>query len=276
MSVQPVQSPMIQNFGLTAQQSVQLGQLLQMTTGVDQASKRLETILQRCARDGTSYKAAFQDPRTRRLLSLLLHHSRRRHGKVRNRKALAKILLRDLRHLRKGLLRARRMLQRMLQPNGRLPDAIRNRHGDATANQVNDILNSNRSLEEKFMLVCSLLADKMEKEIETQMKNWNQALNGQSKKTGGKGFFGKFLKILDFAKPIIAAVNPAAGLAISGLETLSSGGKSTQKSSQGQAKQIETKIQMMMQRLNRLMAMISNCMSANHKAKMASINNIRA
>lgn len=276
MSVQSVQLPMIQTFDLSAGDRVQLRGLLQKTAIAEQTAQKLDSILLGCIRDGKSLQEAYQDPRTRRLLHLLQRRCRRHRGKRKGKKPTAKMLLRQLRYLERRLRRVHQFLKRVLRPHGPLPNAVRRRHGDETANQVNSILSSNRSLEEKFMLVCSLLADKMEKEIETQMKKWNEALSGDAKKKGGKGLFGALTQIAKIAGPILTVANPVAGAAISGVGALSSGMTSGKTDGKSQAKQIETKIQMMMQRLNRLMAMISNCMSANHKAKMASINNIRA
>jgi len=283
MSIQSILSN-LPSMPLDPMAAMQLGGVGPGGTVVRSATLKLEAMLFGSVRDGTSFARAPLDARRQRLFRLLAHQRRRRahchrhHGGVTQARGS---FLRRLGRSQQTFYRVQVTLEEMFSSRSAFPSAVGQRYGANAADDVSSILSSNLSLEEKFMQVCSILADRMEKDIQRQMSRWNQALSGAAKKKSGKGpLFGSLFKTI---KSVVSGFNPVAGAAFSAIGAIAGAvghagahkASSAKTGGKSKAHQIETRIQMMMQRLNRLMSMISNCMNANHKSKMASINNIR-
>ncbi len=163
-------------------------------------------------------------------------------------------------------------------PQKFLPTTVKTPSAGSGASDIQGILNDpGLSLEDKIALVLAKMAEKKEKEIMDKMKEWDK----MSQK-GGKGGIGSFLSGIGklfggvagafLGGPLGIAIGSSLGGSIGkvlgGSQSAAAGGKKSEQ-------RIQAEIQLLSNKLQRLMTMLSNIMKSFHDSSMAAIRNIR-
>lgn len=184
--------------------------------------------------------------------------------------------------LRNHLVEMLKALHKKLSPQGMVPKVAAQKYGADVGADIEKILRDpNMSLEEKLMMLSSTLAAKMESDIEAKMEEWAK-LSSDSKggNQGGSSGGAALLGSLFQAGAAIAGNAAAPGVGgiigsqMAGMVTGGAQG-SAQDDKNMKSKQLETQIQLLMQRLNRMTTMVSTLMQDDHKTKSGVISNMR-
>lgn len=178
--------------------------------------------------------------------------------------------------LRKQLTGILQALEKKMSPQGKLPEVAGQKYGADVGNEIERILRDpSLSLEEKLMMLSTTLAAKMENEIEAKMEEWAKLSSGSQSNNAGSGL-GQMIQMGatlagNMILPVIggAIASQVAGQ-VAGQVT---GGSQDDKNMKG--KQLETQIQLLMQKMNRMTTMVSTLLQDDHKTKSSVISNMR-
>jgi len=176
-----------------------------------------------------------------------------------------------LQKLHRVLAEMQARLPKLLKPKTpTVTEAATSRYGRDFAAQVDKIMNSNASLEDKLAMLGGLMADKLDGEIEKLMKEYSKELkkpqDGGAQGTAS-GVGNALLAAIPYVGPIMAAVN-------SGIDAATKGSSDGKRDKQ-KIDQIQTQIQLLMDKKKNFLQMVSNLMAAESRTQNAIISNIR-
>lgn len=195
-------------------------------------------------------------------------------------KAALKKLSANLKHTSRQLRQVLAKLKQVMEgKSSEISQAATEKYGADTGAEIEKILRDpNMSIEEKFMMLATTLAAKMENEIEQKMEEWAKLSSGSGDKKSGGGI-GDFFKNLfkKIGKTFLNMLFPGLGEMVDKAVSAASGsGKEMDKDEKNmKSKQLETQIQLLMQRMNRMTTMISTLLADDHKTKSSVIGNTR-
>lgn len=202
---------------------------------------------------------AIHNPKMRRILSILRQMPGPRDIQTR------------IRMLRVHLSTLAQSLRKQMSPESRLPEAAAQQYGSDVGAEIEKILRDpNLSLEEKLMMLATALASKLENDIEAKMEEWGKLCSGSNGGSGGQLAQG----LAGIAGNAIVPV--VGGMVASQVAGMLTGGQGmSQDDKNSKSRQLETQIQLLVQRLNRMTSMVSTLMQDDHRTKSAVIANMR-
>ncbi|MDX9999748.1 MAG: hypothetical protein RBU30_00485 [Polyangia bacterium] len=174
--------------------------------------------------------------------------------------------------LRRDLTGILHALKSRMSQQGGLPEPASKQRGTDTGADIEKILRDpSLSLEEKLMMLSATMAAKLESEIEAKMEEWAKLTSGSQGSGSSQALQGLISIGGNLLMPGIGGL--VASQLASGL--LGGGQALSQDDKNMKGKQLETQIQLLMQRLNRMTSMVSTLMQDDHKTKSGVISNMR-
>jgi hypothetical protein len=173
-------------------------------------------------------------------------------------------------HLKQAMTELKNRLDKLLKlPTPIMSQAATERYGSELSSEIDKIMSSSCSIEDKLAMLAGLMSDHLDKEIEKLMKQWTEELKKPQEGDGSAG---------GVAAAATAAGGPLAG-ALVGLGQKLLGaltGGASEKRDQKKIDQLQTKIQLLMDKKKNFLMMISNLMAAESRTQNAIIGNVRA